>query len=138
MSRTYIRPLALTFLLLTLLVSACVRNTDSEAVAHQFVQHYFVGDDLAAAVKLASGEAKVKLDKHLQQIESMGVKEPVKSKPLVNIVLVESKPVSQDEMLYVYRVTSGTDVEGMKPITARLSLSKEGDAWHVSDFIQEE
>ena len=138
MSCIHIRPLASTLLMLTLLLSACARSVDSEAVAHQFVQHYFVEDDLASAVKLASGEAKVNLDKRLQQIESMGTKEPVKNKPLVNVVLVETKPVSPDEVQYVYRITSGTDVEGMKPITARLRLSKEGNAWHVSDFLQEE
>ena len=68
----------------------------------------------------------------------MDVKEPVKNKPVVNVALMETKSVSPDAMLYVYRVTSGTDVEGMKPVTARLQLSKEGNVWRVSDFLQEE
>ena len=138
MSHTHSRPLASTLLILTLLISACARSVDSETVAHQFVQRYFVEDNLADAVKLASGDARVKLEKRLQQIESMDVKEPVKNKPVVNVALMETKSVSPDAMLYVYRVTSGTDVEGMKPVTARLQLSKEGNVWRVSDFLQEE
>jgi hypothetical protein len=138
MSYRHLRPFALTLLILTLLFSACARNAESKAVAQQFVQYYFVQDDLAGAAKLASGDVAATLDKRLQQIEAMGVKEPVKNSPRVNAVLVETKPVSPDEVLYVYRVTSGTDVEGMKPITARLRLSKEGNVWHVSSFIQEE
>jgi hypothetical protein len=135
---TRIRPLASILLMLTLLISACARSVDSDTVAHQFVQLYFVEDNLAAAVKLASGDARVNLEQRLQQIESMGVKEPVKNEPHVNVVLVETKYVSPDEMMYVYRVTSSADVEGMKPVTARLLLSKEGNVWHVSNFLQEE
>jgi hypothetical protein len=138
MSCVHIRPFVSTALILMLLLSGCARNVDSETVAHQFVQRYFVEDNLAAAVKLASGDARVTLENRLQQIEAMGVKEPVNNKPVVKAVLLETKPVSPDEIVYVYRVISGTDVEGMKPITARLRLSKEGNDWHVSNFLQEE
>ena len=138
MSCPHIRSFASALLIVTLLLSGCARNDDSETIAHQFVQRYFVEDNLAAAVKLASGDARVKLENRLRQIEAMGVKEPVKNKPLVNVALLETKTVSPDEMLYVYRVTSGVEVEGMKPVTARLQLSKEGAVWHVSNFLQEE
>ena len=138
MTCVHIRPFASIVLILTLLISACGRNVDPGTVAHQFVQRYFVEDNLAAAVKLATGEARVKLEKRLQQIEAMGVKEPVKNVPQVKVVLLETQAVSADEMLYVYRVTSGVEVEGMKPITARLRLIKEGNVWHVSNFLQEE
>jgi hypothetical protein len=138
MTCVHIRPFASTVLILTLLISGCARSVDSEKVAQQFVQHYFVENNLGAAVKLASGDARVKLEKRLQQIEAMDVKEPVKNMPLVKVVLLETQAVSADEMLYVYRVTSGVEVEGMKPITARLRLSKEGSVWYVSSFHQEE
>jgi hypothetical protein len=138
MTYMHIRSFASTLIILTLLLSGCAGNVDSETVAHQFIQRYFVDDDLAAAIKLASGEARVKLGKRLQQIEAMNVKEPVKNKPVVKAVLLETQPVSPDEIQYVYRVTSGTDVEGMKPITARLWLSREDNGWHVSKFRQEE
>jgi hypothetical protein len=138
MTCVHIRHLVSTALVLTLLISGCVRGVDSETVAHQFVQHYFVEDNLGAAVKLASGDARVKLEKRLQQIESMGAKEPVKNMPPVKVALLETQAVSADEMEYVYRVTSSVEVEGMKPITARLRLSKEGNVWHVSNFLQEE
>jgi hypothetical protein len=52
--------------------------------------------------------------------------------------MTTEEPVSQDEMLYIYRVTSDVEVEGMQPITAKLWLSKEGNAWRVSKFVQEE
>jgi hypothetical protein len=41
-------------------------------------------------------------------------------------------------MLYIYRVTADVEVEGMEPITAKLWLSKEGNAWRVSKFVQQE
>jgi hypothetical protein len=138
MTCVHIRHFASTVFILTLLISGCAKGVDSETVARQFVQHYFVENNLGAAVKLASGDARVKLEKRLQQIESMGVKEPVKNMPPVKVALLETQAVSADEMEYVYRVTSGVEVEGMKPITARLRLSKEGGDWRVSSFLQEE
>jgi hypothetical protein len=138
MSCTHTRPLASILLILTLLVSACARSVDSETVANQFIQLYFVEDNLAAAVKLASGDARVNLEQRLQQIESMGAREPARSMPSVNVALLEKQAVSADQVEYVYRVTSGVEVEGMKPITARLRLSKEGGDWRVSSFLQEE
>ena len=133
-----IRQFASAALVLMLLIGGCTRGVDSETVAHQFVQHYFVENDLGAAVKLASGDARVKLEKRLQQIESMSTKEPVKNMPSVNVALLKTQTVSADEVEYVYRVTSSVEVEGMKPITARLRLSKEDGVWHVSRFQQEE
>ena len=138
MTCVHIRHFASTVFILTLLISGCAKGVDSETVARQFVQHYFVENNLGAAVKLASGDARVMLEKRLQQIESMGAREPARNMPPVKVALLETQAVSSDEMEYVYRVTSGVEVEGMKPITARLRLSKEGNLWHVSNFLQEE
>jgi len=138
MTCTHIRHFASAVLALTLLLSGCARGVDSETVAHQFVQHYFVENNLGDAVKLASGDARVNLEKRLQQIESMGAREPARNMPSVNVALLEKQAVSPDQVEYVYRVTSGVEVEGMKPITARLRLSKEGGDWRVSSFLQEE
>ena len=129
---------AVALIVMSLLLTACSKNVDSETVAYDFVRLYFVEDNMAEAVKLASGSAKTKLEEFLREIEAMGAKEPAKDRPLVKATLLEMQPLSQDEILYIYRVTSDVEVEGMEPITAKLWLSKEGDAWRVSKFVQEE
>jgi len=121
-----------------LLLSACSKGADPETVAHQFVRFYFVEDNLAEAVKLASGSARVKLEGSLREIETAGVKEPAKDKPVVEVALQETQNISPEEMLYVFSVQSDSAVRSMEPITARLWLSKEGNTWSVSKFVQEE
>jgi len=138
MSFSKIKPLASALIVMLLLLTACSKNVDSETVAYQFVRLYFVEDNIAEAVKLASDGAKVKLDGVLREIEAAGAKEPASDKPLVKAELLETQPVSQDEILYIYRVTSDIEVEGMEPITAKLWLNKEGNAWRVSNFVQDE
>jgi len=54
---------------------------DPQLVAEQFVQAYFVEDDMAGAVKLACGGVKTQLEGQLRQIEAAGTKELVKDKP---------------------------------------------------------
>jgi len=137
MNHTQVKPFV-SALMIMLLLAACTRNVDSQTVANQFVQRYFMEDNLAAAAKLASGSARAQLEKRLQEIEAAGVKEPRMDKPIVKAVLLETQTVSQNEMQYVYRVASDVEVAGMKPVTARLWLSKEGNIWHVDKFIQEE
>ncbi len=109
-----------------LLLTACSKDVDSETVAYAFVRLYFVEDDMADAVKLASGRASAKLEGFLWEIEAVGAKEPVGDKPLVKATLLDMQPVSQDTVLHIYRVTSDVDVQGMQPVTAKLWLSKAG------------
>lgn len=133
-----IKPFASALIVALLLLTACSKNVDSETVAYEFVRLYFVGDNLAEAVKLASGSAKTKLEGSLRAIEEAGAKEPAADKPLVKAELLETQSTSKDTILYSYRVTSDEEVGGMEPITARLWLSKEGNVWRVSKFIQDE
>jgi len=100
------------------LLTACSKNIDSETVAYQFVRLYFVEDNIAETVKLASDSAKAKLEGVLREIEAVGAKEPPRDKPLVKAELLEAQPVSRDAFLYIYRVLSDIEVEGMEPITA--------------------
>jgi len=129
---------AVALIVMSLLLTACSKNVDSETVAYDFVRLYFVEDNMAEAVKLASGSAKAKLEEFLREIEAVDAQQPAKDKPLVKATMLEMQPLSQDEILYIYRVTSDVEVGGMEPITAKLWLSKEGDAWRVSKFVQEE
>jgi hypothetical protein len=133
-----VRPIASALVVLTLLLAGCSRNADPQTVAEQFVRAYFVEDNMAAAVKLASGSARAKLEKDLQEIKGVGAREPAADKPRVTLVLLETRPVPGDEMQYVYRIASDVEVEGMQPITARLWLHKQGNVWQVSKFVQEE
>ena len=95
---------------------------------------YFIKSDMAGAVKLASGNAKTKLAAILQQIQAAGAHEPAKGEPYVKATLAEQLPISGGAVGFVYRVESG--VPGIQPITATLRLTKEKDAWFVSDFSQ--
>ena len=133
-----IQGFAALLVVVALLLTACSRDVDSETVAYEFVRLYFVEDNLAAAVKLASGGARESLEGSLREIESMGAGEPAADEPVVKAELLESQSVSPDEMLYVYRVSSDVEAGGMQPITARLTLRREGNAWRVSGFTQEE
>ena len=133
-----IKPFASALIVALLLLTACSKNVDSETVAYEFVRLYFVEDNLAEAVKLASGSAKTKLEGSLRAIEEAGAKEPAADKPLVKAELLETQSTSKETILYSYRVTSDEEVGGMEPITARLWLSKEGNVWRVSKFIQDE
>ena len=47
---------------------------------------------------------------------------------------VETQSVSADVIGYVYRIDSETP--GIQPITAKLRLSKNGNTWSVSEFVQ--
>jgi hypothetical protein len=125
-------------LLVMLLLAACSKNVDSETVAYEFVRLYFVEDNMAEAVKLSSGSARAKLEGFLREIEAVGAKEPAIDKPLVKAELLEMQPVSQETNMYIYRVTSDVDVQGMQPVTAKLWLRKAGETWLVSKFVQEE
>ena len=89
---------------------------------------------MAGAVKLASGDVKTQLEGQLRQIEATGTKELVKDKPQVKVDLLQMQPGSGDAVGYVYLVRS--DVPGIAPITARLGLSKVGETWLVSEFVQ--
>lgn len=133
-----VKTFASVLIAMSLLVTGCSKDVDSETVAYQFVRLYFMEDNVAESVKLTSGSAKAQLEKTLGEIEAVGAKEPAQDKPLVEAILQETHPSSQDEILYVYRVTSDIRLAGMKPVTARLWLSKEGNAWYVSKFVQEE
>ena len=68
----------------------------------------------------------------------IGANQQATDKPLVKAELLETQSTSKDTILYSYRVTSDEEVGGMEPITARLWLSKEGNVWRVSKFIQDE
>ena len=91
---------------------------------------------MAAAVQLTSGSAQEKLGPEAQQIESEGITEPVQDKPIVQITRPETKKISPTETRYVYQVTS--DVAQIAPITAKLSLTKDGNNWTVSKFVEEQ
>jgi hypothetical protein len=138
MSIMPIRTFAAAMIAVSLLFTACSKNADSETVARQFVQCYFVDDDLAGAARLASGSARENLEKYLREIESVGTREPAGDEPAVTATLAETETLAPDQMLYVFRVASDVEVGGMEPVTARLWLGKEGGTWFVSRFVQEE
>jgi hypothetical protein len=133
-----IKPFAAALIVVSLLLTACSKDVDSETVAYEFVRLYFVEDNLAEAVKLASGSAKAKLEGVLQESAVMDAKEQAADEPLVKVELLETQSNSIDKILYIYRVTSDVEVGGMEPITARLLLSQEGNVWRVSEFVQDE
>jgi hypothetical protein len=133
-----IKPFAAALIVVSLLLTACSKDVDSETVAYEFVRLYFVEDNLAEAVKLASGSAKAKLEGVLQESAVMDAKEQAADEPLVKVELLETQSNSSDKILYIYRVTSDVEVGGMEPITARLLLSQEGNVWRVSEFVQDE
>jgi hypothetical protein len=138
MSLLKINTAAWVLIVLSLLLMACSKNGDADAVADAFVRLYFVEDNVAEAAGLATGDARTKLDDSLREIEAAGGSEPAADKPRVKATLLETEPASDDGILYVYRVTSESEVEGMEPITAKLWLSKEGRDWRVKRFVQEE
>jgi hypothetical protein len=121
-----------------LLLTACSKNVDSETVAYEFVRLYYIEDNLAEAAKLASGSARARLEEFAREIRTMDAKEPAADKPLVKAELLETQTESSDTIRYIYRVTSDVEAGGMEPVTAMLSLSKEGADWRVSEFSQAE
>ena len=133
-----IKPFAAALIVVSLLLTACSKDVDSETVAYEFVRLYFVDDNLAEAVKLATGSAKAKLEGVLQETAVLDAKEQTADEPLVKAELLETQSNSSDKILYIYRVTSDVEVGGMEPITARLLLSQEGNVWRVSEFVQDE
>jgi hypothetical protein len=121
---------------MSLLLLACSENGDSQTVADQFVRAYFVEDNMAEVVKLASGSAKTKLERYLREIEASGTTAAAEDKPHVKTTLRETQPISENDVRYVYRVTA--EESGIDPITAELWLSKEGGTWYVSKFVQQQ
>jgi hypothetical protein len=94
-----IKSFASAIIVMLLLLTACSKSTESKAVAEQFARLYFVENNLAAAVKLASDSAREKLEELLREIEAVGAQEPPGDKPTVQVRLLETQPVSQDERL---------------------------------------
>ena len=125
-------------LIAALLLAGCSKNVDSETVAYEFVRLYFVEDNVAEAARLASGSARASLEQFAHEIETMNASEPAVDKPLVKAELLDTQADSSDEIRYFYRISSDEEVGGMEPVTAKLLLSKEGNAWRVSEFSQEE
>jgi len=138
MSRIQIKAVVFTLVIMLLPALAFTDQGDAETVAGQFVRLYFGDDNLAKAVELTSGDARAKLEGSLREIEEMKAKEPRADRPAVKVTLLEARPISQDEMLYYYRVVSDVEVEGMAPITAGIWLNKEGNTWKVTKFVQDE
>jgi len=138
MSLTQVKAVAFASLVMLLPALALTDQGDAETVADQFVRLYFGDDNLAKAAELTSGDARVKLEASLREIEEMKAKEPSADRPAVKATLLERRTISQDEMLYYYRIASAAEVEGMAPITTGIWLSKEGNTWKVSKFLQDE
>lgn len=133
-----LKSFAVTSIVTLLLATACSKNDDSQAVAHQFVRLYFVENNLAGAAELASGATRERIEELLREMEAMGGTESPAEKPPVKVTLMGSQTDAQDEKLYIYQVTPEVEVEGMEPVTVRLWLRKEGNTWFVSKFVQEE
>jgi hypothetical protein len=74
---------ALVLLATAVSATACTQALNADTVAGKFVRAYFVEDNMAQAVELASGSARVQLEGLLRQIEAVGAKEPAKDRPLV-------------------------------------------------------
>ena len=138
MTFAQIKAVALAAVVMLLPAVVYAGHSDSEAVAERFVRLYFVEDNLAEAAKLASASARAQIDDALREIDEAKAKEPPAEKPKVKATLLEMAQTSQDGVSYLYRVASDVEVHGMAPILVRLSLSKEGGAWSVSKFAQDE
>jgi predicted lipid-binding transport protein (Tim44 family) len=128
------RSIARPTVVVALLLAACGQPPAAEQVADQFVQAYFVQNDMAAAVALTGGKARANLAAILQQIEAAGAKEPTTDLPRVTVSLVESRRASADAVRFIYQVHS--EAAQVQPITATLLVDKEGGRWHVSEFSQ--
>jgi len=135
---TLVQTNAFVFVVLLLLATVCEAQSDSKAVVDQFVRLYFVEDNLAEAVKLTDGSARAKLEGILREMKELKVKEPSVAGPIKRVTMLETRPISRDEILYVYRITSDVEVPSMEPVTASLWLSKDGTAWKVIKFVQDE
>ena len=67
-------------MVVALLFAACGQPPAAEQVADQFVQAYFVQNDMAAAVALTAGKARASLAAILQQIEAAGISKAIASR----------------------------------------------------------
>jgi hypothetical protein len=135
---TLVQAKAFAFSVLSLLAAACAAQSDSQTVVDRFVRLYFTQDNLAEAVKLTGGSARAKLEEILSEMKELKVKKPSTEKPIMEVAMLEARPISQDEILYVYRIASDVEVPSMEPVTARLWLNKEGTGWKVTKFVQDE
>jgi hypothetical protein len=138
MSSIQIKAIVFTLVILLLPALAFTDQGDAKTVADQFVRLYFGDDNLVKAVELTSGDARAKLEGSLREIKEMKAKKPPADRPVVKVTLLKTRPISQTQTLYYYRVASDVEVAGMAPITTGIWLNKEGNTWKVTKFVQYE
>jgi hypothetical protein len=122
-------------LALALMVPGCSKPDESLQVADRFMTLYYVEMNVADAVNLCSGAAKVKLAGELQALQGV-VPDAPSGKPRVGFSLASETQTSPTQATYAYNVDARTSDVGK--ILASLTLANDGGHWLVITFTENE
>lgn len=116
-------------------VSACGPKNESEQVAKQFMEAYYVKMDTKAASEMSSGLAADKLKQQLALLQGVAP-DSASDKPQVDVRLASTPPAgAADEASYIFEVHSNAqDIGGRKVF---VKVRQEGGKWRVSQFTEE-
>jgi len=121
---------------ITAAAAGCTKATESQKVADQFMDIYYVQISVKDALPLSSGLAKEKLNGQLQLMQGAGP-EPAADKPRVTWGLIASKTEEKaTEATYVYKVDAHVEDVGKRLVYVK--LRKEGGKWLVTQFMEDD
>ena len=132
--RTVLVAISITFLLA---LSGCGDDDQSEeaaTAATSFMQAYYQGDDLSAALQFSTGAAKAKVQEEQASDQKFGQTEPSEDKPTISSTLLDTKRIDGSTYVLAWKVTASTSNE----LHVELTMQRVGDQWLVSDFVENE
>ncbi|HCU24050.1 MAG TPA: hypothetical protein DF383_03455 [Deltaproteobacteria bacterium] len=121
-------------LMIPFTVSACGAGPESEKIAKQFMDAYYVKIDLEAAKKVSSGLAAEKLEKQLVLIQGLPPDQG-KDLPKVNFHLSSTGDATSTEASYIFEVDPHVQDVGKRKVFVK--LRQEGGEWKVSQFSEQ-
>lgn len=117
----------------TIAAAACTKATDSQKVAEQFIDRYYVAFSVKEAAALTTGLAKEKMADQLKLLTDAGTEAP-SGEPRVTYSLVSSQSSSPEEATYVFKIDVHRKDVGKRMVFVR--VRKEGEKWLVTQYTE--
>ena len=116
-------------------MTACTHATESEKIAKQFIDAYYVRMSLPEAAKISEGLAGEKIAAQIQLLDGQSIQNRA-NVPTVDFYLVKNEASqSKDEAAYVFEVKPKVMDVGPRQVYVKMRL--EGETWKVSQFKEE-
>ena len=130
--------LALRFVccVLLLVTSGCSAHSPSEETARLFLDQYLVAADQKAAIELATGRARVELQKEIDLLASVEEREQMllELSPRVHFEKVYEKYRSGGDVAYLFKVEIDRQGVSLEPRDVFLLVGETEVGWRIKSF----